>query len=109
MKLGEIERNKTVEELTKQHKDLENQIATLTSQKEYPAGEIWVKIDAGKAVRADLEISYLVGNASWFPTYDIRAKNISEPVQLFYKANVRQDTKEDWKNVKTEILLLQSE
>lgn len=100
LKLGEIERNKTVEELTKQHKDIENQIKTLTSQKEYPAGEIWVKIDASKAVRADLEISYLVGNASWFPTYDIRAKNISEPVELFYKANVRQDTKEDWKNVK---------
>jgi hypothetical protein len=33
-------------------------------------------------------------------TYDIRAKNITEPIQLIYKANVHQDTKEEWKNVK---------
>src|SRR5690606_29658300 len=41
-----------------------------------------------------------VGNAGWFPSYDIRAKNIDEPIQLIYKANVKQDNKEDWKNVK---------
>jgi hypothetical protein len=42
----------------------------------------------------------LVANAGWFPSYDIRAKNINEPVQLIYKANVKQDTKVDWTNVK---------
>lgn len=42
----------------------------------------------------------MVGNAGWFPSYDIRAKNINEPVQLIYKANVKQDTKVEWSNVK---------
>ncbi len=41
-----------------------------------------------------------MNNAGWFPSYDIRAKNINEPVQLIYKANVKQDTKIDWTNVK---------
>jgi hypothetical protein len=42
----------------------------------------------------------MVKNAGWFPSYDIRAKSIQEPVQLVYKANVKQDTKVDWSNVK---------
>jgi len=100
LKLKEIEHNKNIQELRKQRSDIENQIKTLTSKKEYPNGEVLVKVDAKRAGTFDFEVSYLVNNAGWFPTYDIRAKNISEPIQIIYKANVRQETKEDWKNVK---------
>ena len=100
LKLKEIERNNTLEELNKQKADIENQVKTLSSKKEYPTGEIIVKVDAKKNGNFSFEISYVVVNAGWFPSYDIRAKNINEPVQLIYKANVRQDTKEDWNNVK---------
>lgn len=100
LKLKEIEHNKNIQELRKQRSDIENQIKTLTSKKEYPNGEVLVKVDAKRAGTFDFEVSYLVNNAGWFPTYDIRANNISEPIQIIYKANVRQETKEDWKNVK---------
>lgn len=100
LKLKEIERNKTLNTLTEQKNDLQNQINLLTNKKNYPTGEILVKADAKQAGNYAIEISYIVGNASWFPTYDIRAKNIEEPIQLIYKANVKQDTKEDWQNVK---------
>lgn len=100
LKMKEIERNKTLRVLDKQKVDLQNQIKTLTSKKEYPLGEILVKVDANLANKYSMEISYLVNNAGWFPSYDIRAKNINEPVQLIYKSNVKQDTKEDWKDVK---------
>lgn len=100
LKLKEIERNKTLKTLNEQKNDLQNQINTLTSKKEYPTGEILVKVDAKNINKYSLELTYLVGNAGWFPSYDIRAKNINEPVQLIYKANVKQDTKVDWSNVK---------
>lgn len=100
LKLKEIERNNTLRELEKQQNDLQNQLNTLTSKKDYPNGEILVKVDAGKNARVAFELSYVVGNAGWFPSYDIRARNINEPVELIYKANVRQDTKMDWTNVK---------
>lgn len=100
LKLKEIERNKTLNTLTEQKDDLQNQMNLLTNKKNYPTGEILVKADAKQAGNYAIEISYIVGNASWFPTYDIRAKNIEEPIQLIYKANVKQDTKEDWQNVK---------
>ncbi|HOZ15311.1 MAG TPA: mucoidy inhibitor MuiA family protein [Tenuifilaceae bacterium] len=100
LKLKEIEHNKNIQELSKQRSDIENQIKTITSKKEYPNGEVLVKVDTKRAGTFEFEVSYLVNNAGWFPTYDIRAKNISEPIQIIYKANVRQETKEDWKNVK---------
>lgn len=100
LKLKEIERNKTIADLDEQMRLIRNQIKTLSDTKAFPSGEILVKVDAKKAGSFSFELSYVVSNAGWFPTYDIRAKNISEPIQLFYKANVRQDTKVDWKNVK---------
>jgi hypothetical protein len=80
--------------------DLNKQINTLQSKREYPSGEILITIDSKSAVSVPLELSYVVKNASWFPTYDIRAKNIQDPVNLIYKANVRQDTKIDWNDAK---------
>lgn len=100
LKLKEIEIHNRGEALKRQQADLQNQVKTLSSKKEYPTGEIIVKVDAPKSGHFSFELSYVVANAGWFPTYDIRAKNISEPVQLIYKANVKQDTKEDWNNVK---------
>jgi hypothetical protein len=61
--------------------------------------EIDVKVDAKQAGRADFDITYYVMNAGWFPSYDVRSNSINEPLQLSYKANIYQNTKEEWKNV----------
>ncbi len=66
-------------------------------------GEVVVDVECKRAVRANIELSYYVANAGWNPTYDIRALNVDKPIQLIYKANVRQNTKEDWNNVKLKI------
>jgi len=100
LKLKSIERNKKLTKLRKEQNDINNQIATITNKKEFPTGEILVKISSKKAFKAAFKISYMVKNAGWYPTYDVRAKNINQPLELVYKANVRQDTKVDWNNVK---------
>ena len=100
LKMDEIEHGKSIMDLTEQRNKLQNQINTLSGKKEYPAGEILVKVDTERGGSFDMELSYLVSNAGWFPSYDIRAVNIKEPVQLIYKANVKQDTKVDWTGVK---------
>ena len=61
--------------------------------------EIDVKVDAKQTGRADIYITYYVKNAGWFPSYDIRSNSTNEPLQLSYKANIYQNTKEEWKNV----------
>lgn len=100
IKLKEIERNAALKMLNKQNEEVQKQINTLSSKKDFANGEVHVKIDSKKNERASFEISYIVSNTGWYPSYDIRATNINEPIQLIYKANVKQDTKEDWKNIK---------
>lgn len=100
LKMKEIERNKTLITLNQKKSEFQNQIKNLTSNKDNSTGEILIKVDAKQSKTYSFEISYLVRNAGWFPSYDIRVKDISEPVQLIYKANVRQDTKVDWSNAK---------
>ncbi|MBR8537245.1 mucoidy inhibitor MuiA family protein [Carboxylicivirga sediminis] len=100
LKLQEIEHSQQINLLQTELTKLEHQIRTLSGQKEHPSGEVLVKVDVKTPCKARFELSYLVSNAGWFPSYDIRSKTISEPVQLIYKANVQQDTKVDWNNVK---------
>lgn len=62
--------------------------------------EVVVTVKTLSAVNnARIEWSYLVGNASWQPFYDVRVKDTKSPLQLVSKANIRQATGEDWKNV----------
>ena len=61
--------------------------------------EVDVKVDVPQACRAEFHITYYVKNAGWYPTYDIRSEGTSKPLQLSYKANVFQNTKEKWDKV----------
>lgn len=100
LKMKEIERNETLEELLKNQQGLLRQIQALSGAQHRAAGEILVRVDVQKGGSYPFALSYLTENAGWYPSYDVRAKNISEPVQITYKANIRQDTKMDWNNVR---------
>ena len=80
--------------------DVKNQIGSFSSKKEFASGEVFIKIKAAKTTTIKLELIYNVANAGWFPTYDIRVKDINTPLSLVYKANVKQQTKVDWNNIK---------
>lgn len=79
---------------------LEKQLNENANKPIIPINDIIIKVRADKQVSGELAISYLVNNAGWFPKYDIRAKDISKPLQLNYKAEVWQNTGNDWSNVK---------
>jgi hypothetical protein len=61
---------------------------------------ILVTVSAKAALQSQFTLTYLVNKAGWYPTYDIRAKNVNSPITISYKANVTQQSGEDWKNVK---------
>ena len=62
--------------------------------------DVVVKVSSANPVKGSFTLNYMVKNASWYPFYDIRAKDITSKVNLVYKANVLQNSGEDWKNVK---------
>jgi len=99
IKLKEIERQNTLDQLTKDLEKIDNQLNALSKKKELPSGEILVSVETKSSTKAVFDIKYLVKNAGWSPSYDIRVKDILTPASLTYKANVRQNTNEDWNNV----------
>ena len=101
LKLQKLDTDKKIAELEKQKTAIDKQINELNGRKNDEAtGMIVVKLNAAAATNCSFEISYVVRNASWTPAYDIRVNSVDEPVQLVYKADIRQNTKEKWDNVK---------
>jgi len=103
LKMKEMERLSNLESLSKEREKIINQANSKGDEKVWATGEILVLVEAKKAITLKAEISYIVSNASWYPSYDIRANNITDPLEIIYKANIRQDTKCDWKNAKLKL------
>lgn len=99
-KLKQVERNNNIELLNKDLVKIKNQLKLETEKSDIPTGEIFLSIDVKRNVHATFDISYIVKNAGWFPSYDIRVKSIDDPVSLIYRANIHQNTYEDWNNIK---------
>lgn len=98
--LKKIELAKIQKELNEQLSKLQNQLNEFNSKRNQPTSEIVVEVSAEARVNAKFNISYVVYNAGWSPSYDLRAKDTQSPVILAYKANVYQNTGMDWENIK---------
>lgn len=60
---------------------------------------VLVTVNAKEATKLKLQVTYVIGNASWAPSYDARAATDAGSVELAYNATVRQQTGEDWTGV----------
>jgi len=68
-----------------------------------PIPVIVVNVSADQDVSGSLELCYLVNNAGWSPMYDLRATGTDKPVKLIYKADVWQNTGEEWDDVELKL------
>jgi uncharacterized protein (TIGR02231 family) len=95
-----LKKERIIREYEKQIAALQQQIASKAGMQKIPSGEILIVVTTDKQVSAKLSISYVVSNAGWYPSYDIRVDDIKNPVRIFYKANVFQNSGVEWKDVK---------
>ncbi|MET0760520.1 MAG: DUF4139 domain-containing protein, partial [Flavobacterium sp.] len=80
---------------------LNNKLEIDTSKEEKTSsGKLVLQVMNEIAGNVPLEISYLTNSASWVPFYDLRADNVTAPINMVYKAQVVQNTGVDWKKVK---------
>ena len=71
-----------------------------TKEEKTSSGKLVLQVMNTTAGNVPLEISYVTNNASWSPFYDLRADNVTSPINMMYKAQVVQNTGIDWKKVK---------
>jgi uncharacterized protein (TIGR02231 family) len=99
MKVGWLVQEEKKQAIGKEADKLRQQLATLQSQAPRPTSEVVVEISSAVEVSASFTLSYFVGNAGWTPAYDLRAKTVGQPIELLMKAQVVNNTGEDWSKV----------
>jgi uncharacterized protein (TIGR02231 family) len=82
---------------------IKKQINELNSSASQNSSVITAVLQSESEQQVQLTLTYLVGNAGWNPSYDIRVDDTEGPVNLSYKANVYQSTGVDWNDIQLEI------
>lgn len=98
----------SINKLEKQERTLQEELTALkgkltfnqTSAEKTSQGKLIVNVMSSQSGNIPLEVSYLTNQATWQPSYEMRIDKINDPIQMLYKAQVRQNTGIDWKNVK---------
>lgn len=96
----QMETDRAIKKMEIELAKMNKQLGELNQQADISTSEIHVTVNAREISNSSFTITYLVKQSGWFPTYDIRVKDISSPISLQYKANVFQSSGEDWKEVK---------
>lgn len=96
----QMETERSLKKMETELGKLNDQLAELNQESDISTSEIHVTVNAKETGNSRFILTYLVKKSGWYPTYDIRVKDISSPIELQYKANVFQQSGEDWKDVK---------
>lgn len=79
---------------------INNQYAEEQTHKNTNRKELLLEILADRETSLNLGVSYIVSDAGWVPSYDLRAESVKKPLEMVYKGKIYQKTGQDWKNVK---------
>jgi Domain of unknown function (DUF4139)/N-terminal domain of unknown function (DUF4140) len=81
---------------------INNQITELNGRTSTTTAEVVVTVFAKNAAISDAKfrLEYIVPNCGWTPYYDLRVKDVISPIVTQMKAKVRQNSGEDWREVK---------
>lgn len=93
--------------LNEQKSGFDENIAKITKQfteeqthKNQNKKELLLEILADQEMNINLGVSYIVSNAGWVPSYDLRAESTKMSLEIVYKGKIYQKTGQDWNNVK---------
>ena len=88
-----------------QQRDVEKQVQAAVASRNAMGGSAGVdrraaiSLTAFEAGQATIQLTYLVTNASWEPTYNVRASLNESVAQIEYDASITQQTGENWDGV----------
>lgn len=99
LKRRRIALKREIEAINRERQKKVNALQALRIQAGKPQGTLALKLNGKKATPAKAELSYTVADAGWTPFYDLRVSDLVSPLQIDYRAEVYQNTGEDWEEV----------
>lgn len=101
IKQGQLESKLREQKLETRKYQMQQQLNEFRRSNQQPTYEVVVTVSASESsMMESFELSYFVNAATWIPTYDLRVEDLKKPVKLHYKADIYNNTGENWDNVK---------
>jgi uncharacterized protein (TIGR02231 family) len=101
-----FEINKTITKIKKEQEvlsakinDTRYQLTELNYTENQRSNQVIVLIDIDNTTDISGVLKYLVSDCGWAATYDLSATDLNQPINLKYKAQVYNNTGNEWKNV----------
>ena len=93
--------NKEIAKINKTIQNIERQINALNSMAKNQYSNVVIQVTSEVNKNLDYELSYNINNrAGWKPCYDLRVDKINDSVNITYKAEMYQNTNEEWEDIK---------
>lgn len=94
-----FELRKQEKKISEERNNINAQLNEKNAQFNKPSGNIVLQVSSVSPTTVNFKCSYIVTNSGWSPVYDLRSEGIEKDVVLNYKANVYQNTGQNWDNV----------
>ncbi len=92
--------NKKIIDINQTIANIQSQIRSLNARVKNQFSNVVVQITSKEELKVDYELSYNINDrAGWKPCFDLRIEKMNSPVDITYKAEIYQNTNEQWKNV----------
>lgn len=78
---------------------IKSELAQLNFNENERSNQIVILVDANQAQILDVDLSYMVSDCGWAAIYDLSADNLKDPISLKYKAQVYNNTGNEWEKV----------
>ena len=95
----ELEIQKRIESEKKDLEIFKAQLGEFSKKRDSINYIVTALIDSKTTKNINFHLLYNVKDAGWYPTYDVRVKDVTDPLNILMNANVFQRSGETWKNV----------
>lgn len=95
----QLESEANIERYENRLRKFREQLQEFSKKKDSVNYIVTALIESKSAANIKFQLSYNIKDAGWYPTYDVRIKDINDPLSFLMSANVFQRSGETWKNV----------
>lgn len=97
--LKEMQLNSKQERLQRNISRITAELDVYNNKLRRSTGEVLVEVMVPSNGNVKFNLTYMVYNAGWTPTYNVNAAEVDQPLQVSYNAKVFQNTGLDWDEV----------
>jgi hypothetical protein len=99
----ELELQKRIKTGERKILTIQRQMAETSKKKDSVNFVVTALIESKLSRPVNFSLLYNVKDAGWYPTFDVRLKGLSDPINITMNANIHQQSGESWRNIALEL------